>query len=265
MKRIMITGASGILGRHVVSCLRLRLPDAELITFKGDLTEPDNVHRQVGSLTDLDALIHLAAIVPVRKVEQDPARAYSVNAGGTIQLLGAVVEAGLRPFVFHCSTGHVYAPSGEPLNESAPTAPHSLYGRTKWMGETAAMDICTAAPIPLCVGRLFSIHDPAQTGDYLRPTMERRLKTENLDEPFHLHGADSVRDFLPASHAAELIVRLCLARAEGIVNIGSGNGTRIRDFVQSLSERPLNIVPRGQPNQLVADVSLMRQKLVSCP
>lgn len=257
--RVLVTGAGGILGRHVVRHLVRLAPQAEVIANTADLTNPEAVQAQIATAQPLDKVIHLAALVPVASVKADPTRAYAVNVGGTINLLSAL-EGQKADFLF-CSSSHVYAPSAEAISEDAEKAPASFYGRTKWLAESIAADICEATGRAFCAARVFSIHDPDQTGSFLRPAIERRLAEENLDEPFLLPGGDSARDFLPAARAAELVVRLALASATGPVNVGSGKGTTIRDFVQGLSPQPLDIRATGGADTLIADISRLRQIL----
>ncbi|WP_313197884.1 NAD-dependent epimerase/dehydratase family protein [Rhizobium sp.] len=256
--RILVTGAGGILGRHVISHLARLSPDAEVIINKVDLTSLDAVRAQYAAAA-VDKIIHLAALVPVASVKADPARAYAVNVGGTINLLSAL-EGQKASFVF-CSSSHIYAPSAEPICEEAEKTPASLYGRTKWQAESVAADICDATGRAFLATRLFSIHDPAQTGSFLRPSIERRLANEDLTQPFDLPGGDSIRDFLPAEKAAEYVVRLALSSATGPVNVASGNCTTIRDFVQGLSPHPLEIRATGSADTLVANISRLRQIL----
>lgn len=257
--RVLVTGAGGILGRHVVRHLASLAPDADVIINKADLTSPDAIRAEISATEPFDKVVHLAALVPVASVRADPARAYAVNVGGTVNLLAALEGQGVS-FLF-CSSSHVYAPSAGPIPEDGKKAPASLYGRTKWAAESAAADICEATGRAFCAARVFSIHDPAQTGSFLRPSIERRLAQEDLTCPFLLPGGESVRDFLPAGRAAELVVRLALASATGPVNVGSGRGTTIRDFVQGLSPRPLDIRATGDADTLVADISRLRQIL----
>ncbi|WP_417684497.1 NAD-dependent epimerase/dehydratase family protein [Roseibium sp.] len=252
---ILITGATGIVGRHVRTRLQACAPKAMLHSFRGDVCQPDDLARFIDKLEQLDLVINLAAVVPVDQVSSDPARAYAVNVGGGINLLDQILQAGHQPYVFQCSSSHVYKASESPLSEMAPTEPVSVYGKTKLMAEQAISDICAAAGLTLGIGRVFSIHDPKQTGSFLRPSIERRLATEDLTCPFELHGADSVRDFLTAEEAAEFIVRLTLSRYRGIINIASGAPLKIRDFVQSLTKAPLDIRHLGPKNRLVADIS----------
>jgi nucleoside-diphosphate-sugar epimerase len=257
--RVLISGTGGILGRHVVRHFAQYAPDAEIIASKVDLTDRDATRAAIAALPPIDKVVHLAALVPVASVKADPARAYAVNVGGTINLLSAL-EGHPATFLY-CSSSHIYAPSSLPIGEDAEKAPPSFYGRTKWVGESVAADICEASGRAFCAARVFSIHDPEQTGSFLRPSIERRLAEEDLSQPFTLPGGDSVRDFLPAADAAALVVRLALSTATGPVNVGSGRGTTIRDFVQGFSPRPLDIRAIGGSDTLVADISRLRQLL----
>ncbi len=255
MQRILVTGSNGIIGSHVC-----RTPGAwpvpiEIIPFKGDLTNPAETQAAVADAGPVDGVIHLGAMVAVDDVRADPARAYAVNVSGTVHLLGSFARSGQRPHVFQCSSAHVYAPHPTAISEDAATEPVSPYGRTKLMAEIAARDICAAHKIPLCIGRVFSIHDPAQTGSYLRPSITRRLAQEDLDQSFELPGADSIRDFLTAEQAAQIIVKLVSAQYAGVVNIASGKPIRIRDFVQDLAPCTLDIRHTGVQDCLLADIT----------
>ena len=263
--RIYITGSRGILGRHVCSALTERLPGCELVRNNADLTNLKEIREALCAAGPIDLVVHLAALVPVDEVQADPARGYAVNTAGTINLLAALAEAeketGLTARLLHCSTGHVYLAQNRPIREDDPTDPISLYGKTKLLGEQAARAICFETGRSLCVTRLFSMHDPAQQGNYLRPALERRFRTRDPSAPFELYGAGSLRDFLTAEAAADQLVRLALSRTEGVVNLGSGHAQTVADFAQSLSDLPLNIKPKGTDNSLVPDVTLLHEIL----
>ncbi|MDE0471029.1 MAG: NAD(P)-dependent oxidoreductase [Ekhidna sp.] len=250
--RIFVTGANGILGRYVCKWLRVYRPKVHIIKNTADITDINEVQETVEKNYPLDMVIHLAAIVPVSKVQAKPELAYRVNVGGTINLLEAIIQK--KPKFVYCSSAHVYDYSEYPILEESPMAPQSIYGRTKMIAEMAATDIAKSFDIPLSIPRVFSIHDPAQTGTYLRPTLEKRLSTEDLSQPFKLIGAKSIRDILTAEEAARRLVIVSLSSYLGKVNIGSGHGTKIEDFVQSLSYIDLDIEPVGQGNQLVANI-----------
>jgi nucleoside-diphosphate-sugar epimerase len=256
--RILLTGASGTVGSHL-SKMFSEAPEVEsLFIFTGDITNMADVREIFNKTGRIDALVNLAAIVPVESVKANPEKAYAVNVGGAINLATVLIEQKNTKYFFQCSTSHVYAPATVPLSELASTVPHSVYGRTKYLAELALTDIACAHGLTLCCGRLFSIHDPSQKGSFLRPRIESRLRTENLKEPIAVHGANSLRDFLTAKEAAKIIQKLVLANFEGIINIASGQTTSVRDFVQSLSPVKLDIVHVGKQDCLSADTSKLR-------
>ena len=252
---ILITGSGGIIGRHIVEKLRLLYKKSDIVLFEGDLADMSQTQSVIKNAGSIKSVIHLAAMVSVDAVKADPARAYSINVGGTVNLLGALAQSCQTPHVFHCSSAHVYEPKSNAISEEAETTPLSLYGRSKLLAEIAAKDICASYGMPLCIGRIFSIHDPCQKGPYLRPSVMKRLSQENLNIPFELPGADSIRDFLTAQEAAQLILSLTVAKYCGIINIGSGKPTPIRDFVQGFTTKKLDIRHTGKKNCLLADTT----------
>ncbi len=249
-KSILLTGSTGTLGAHVHRCLETA--GHSVTPFRGNLLDPDKVLAQIEA-AEFDTVAHFAAMVPVKQVEADPAKAYAVNVSGTIHLLQAL-SAQQRPCqFFYASSSHVYAPKNTPIDESAPLEPLSLYGRTKLRAEQIAQDICKSAEIPFTSARIFSFYDDRQKPPFLYPSIKARLANEDLSQPFELYGADSQRDLSSAEKLAEKLAALISSDAHGIYNIGSGKGTRIRDFVQSLSPQPLNIIAKGTPDTLVAN------------
>jgi len=230
--------------------------------FGGDVREPRELAAWLGS-SRFDTVIHLAALVPTQSVQADPARAFQVNVGGTANLIAAAATMETKPWVFYASSSHVYQPQAAPLSESAPTIPTHPYGVSKLMGEQVFAICAAAAGLPCCIGRIFSFYHASQAGSFLYPSLMRRFAAEDLEKPFPLFGADDVRDISPAEALAAYIVALAEKRATGIVNIGSGAGTRIADFVQAHAPKPLRIVPASTaaPTSVVADISRLHQLL----
>lgn len=260
--KIYITGSGGIVGRHALKVLAELAPGAEVIRNTANLTNLSEIEASIAAAGPLDLVIHLAAMVPVAEVNADPARAYAVNAGGTVNLLSALAGSPARLLL--CSSSHVYASQDAPIAETAETTPVTVYGQSKLMAEQAALEICAASGRSLCIGRVFSIHDPGQTGSYLRPSLEKRLAEADPDAEFELYGAEGLRDFLTAEEAARYLVRLALSEAEGVVNVASGKPLTVAGFAQSLASFPLKITPLGQSSNLVADVSRLHEIFGEC-
>lgn len=258
--RIGLTGGRGILGR--IAIRKLLAADHQVSEFAGDVCDLAALESWVAEAR-ADAVLHFAAVVPTQVVLADPARAFRVNVGGTANLISALAACERKPWLFYASSSHVYRPQPEPLREDAPVSPINPYGLSKRMGEQVVETAAGSAGLPWCVGRIFSFYHPEQTGSFLFPTLQRRFATEDLDRPFPLHGLDDVRDLSLADDLVDAIIALAERRAAGVVNVGSGRGTRIADFVQSVAPRPLLITPAssGVPTALVADIARLRQLL----
>src|SRR5256885_4812330 len=110
---ILVTGASGYLGRAVVGCLesaghQVRRLGGDLLALRSPLA-------------GIDAVIHLAAVTRVRESFEDPVRYFQVNVTGTVNLLDAV-PAGTR-FVFASSASVYGATASGPIAEDCPVDP----------------------------------------------------------------------------------------------------------------------------------------------
>ncbi len=258
--RFGLTGGRGILGRIAVKQLVELGHDVNL--FTGDVGELQALQGWVEQ-AQFDAMLHFAAVVPTQVVQNDPARAFRVNVGGTANLISALTACRSKPWLFYASSSHVYRPQQEPLREDAPVSPINPYGLSKRMGEQVVESSADTAGIPWCIGRIFSFYHPEQTGSFLYPTLRHRFATEDLSRPFPLHGVDDVRDLSLADDVVARILALAERQATGIINIGSGRGTKISDFAQSQAPQPLRIVPASSSpaTSLVADISRLRQFL----
>lgn len=253
-----ITGGRGVLGR--ILQVQLAAAGHRHDCFGGDVRESKDLAAWMHPRR-FDAIIHLAALVPTQSVQTDPARAFQVNVGGTANLIAAV--SAYKPWIFYASSSHVYQPQEAPLSESAPTAPAHPYGVSKLMGERVLAACAPAVGLDYCVGRIFSFYHPSQAGSFLYPSLLRRFVDEDLEKPFSLFGAEDIRDISPAEVLVAHIVTLAEKRATGVVNIGSGQGTRIADFAQAHAPRPLKVVNASTvpPTSLVADISHLYQLL----
>ena len=242
-----------MLGKRLVEVLQKRIENAEIIESIVDLTEKEKVEAYIGALPDLDIVFHLAAIVPIEKVNQNPFEAFSVNVGGTLNLLTSLRNRNLK-FVFS-STSHVYAPQNHAIKEDDNLSPISSYGETKLIAENLVKKISQISNWGYIIARIFSMHDSNQSGSFLRPNLEKRFISEDLTKPFHLEGGESKRDFLPTLKVAELLAQLAISNASGTFNIASGRPMKVSDFAQTLTSDNLNIISQGKSNDLYADTT----------
>jgi len=257
---IGITGASGVLGRLV--CKRLEGTGIPITAFAGDIRDVVAVRAWLEAQCP-DRLIHLAARVAVDVVERAPLDAFAVNVGGTMNLATEAARLASPPWLFVASTSHVYRPSQQALRETDPLHPQNVYAQTKVIAETTAEFIARHAPLRLCVGRIFSFYHSTQHPPFLLPAITAQLRQHDAKQPFVVRNGLDVRDMSDAGDIADMVARIALERAVGTINIGSGKGTRVLDFVKELAGEQISLVARQErePSSLVADTTRMREAL----
>ena len=249
-----ITGCTGVLGRILTSKLgELGIP---LDCFSGDISDPNQVSDWVDKARP-NRVIHFAALVPTDQVDSNPGRALAVNVFGTSNLLSAIEEIGISPWIFVASTSHVYASQNKEISENSPLGPITNYGKTKRLAEEIAEYFRSTSNQRICIGRIFSFYHKFQKKPFLYPSILERLEDHDPQEPFELRGAENIRDISNAEEVVDKILKLMNLQYEGIINIGKGSGITIREFVESVSKNPLNIVSTDNSNitRLVADTS----------
>ncbi len=254
MHNIGITGSSGVIGKIFIK--KLKEKKMSYSCFEGDICSKEDIKRWVNR-NDLEAVIHFAAIVPTIEVKENPKKAYEVNVEGTRNLINEIKNSKQNPWVFYASTSHVYKSKDTPINESDKIEPVSIYGELKYKAE----EILAKTYKNLCIGRIFSFYHKTQKKPFLYPNIVGRLKSEDLSKPFELYGANSVRDFLNAETVTEIVIKLMMKKVKGIYNIGSGKGTIIKDFVQNITDKKLDIKKMGKSDYLVADITKLNVAL----
>jgi UDP-glucose 4-epimerase len=230
MTRLGITGIRGVLGRSV----QRWWPDAECVGLDGDVRDAAALRDWVNG-TELDGVLHFAAIVPLGRVEADPLTAFDVNVRGTWQLLDALKDRNIWTFI--ASSSHVYAPRDEPIGEEAATRPASLYGLTKLHAEQAAAAWAVRFDMSVSIGRIFSFSGPGQAASYLLPSLVERIRQAKPGEHLPLRGSRNVRDFLTTRQVVAAVRHLFERRASGVYNIGTGVGTSVARLAQATSRR----------------------------
>jgi dTDP-4-dehydrorhamnose reductase len=149
MKRILVTGAEGLLGSEVVRCARAR--GYEVVGAARtdlDVTDANAVRRALGdghadageaARRTFTAVVHCAAYTAVDGAEAEVEQAWRVNRDGTRHVARAAAEAGVR--LVYVSSDYVFDGSNRvPYTPEADARPLGVYGRTKLLGEVEAME-----------------------------------------------------------------------------------------------------------------------------
>ncbi|MGP8245864.1 MAG: UDP-glucose 4-epimerase GalE [Bryobacteraceae bacterium] len=297
--KILVTGGAGYIGSHTV---RLLLDQGHDVTVVDNLSKGYRENVPEGRLVEMDiadtkglaavlketgaeAVVHFAAFIAVGESMREPARYFSNNVCGSLSLVAAMVEAGVKHVVFS-STAAVYGnPHATPIAETFPIQPVSAYGESKVMVETLLrwfdeihgitnvrlryFNACGADP----EGRLGERHEPET---HLIPLV---LRAVTNGRPMTVFGDDyetsdgtCIRDYihvndLAQAHIQALEYLLAGGRSDAF-NVGSGSGHSVLDIIRAVEEVtgkkvPYTIGPRreGDPPILVAASDKLRTKL----
>lgn len=187
--RILVTGATGFVGRHLLTALRNQ-SDAELFALDRAPGRPlAGVNLLVVDLLDpvaLNALIadvrpghiyHLAGFASPAKSFHDPQAAWRGNLTATLNLYEAVAAAGLRPRILAVTSGQVYGdqPADRPLTEDSPLLPNNPYAASKAAADLAGFQYFANPGLPILRARPFNHLGPGQSPDYAVANFARQL------------------------------------------------------------------------------------------
>jgi UDP-glucose 4-epimerase len=272
--RVLVTGGTGFIGRHVVADL---LAHGHAVTTLARSAAPPDwpcAHLRMDVLDaaaqvaarDAEGIVHLAAVPDVGISLQQPYAASLINAAGTLNVLEGARAGGARVVLF--SSQRVYAASARPLAEDAPLADDNPYAVSKRVAEQWLAMYHSLYGVPTVALRGFSIYGPGQfvqagSGGVVSILTQRALAglPLEIDSP-------AIRDLTEVRDAA-LAVRLALsvpAAVGGVYNVGTGVTTSLfalaeRVVATSGSRSAIRPPPAGQPTGYVADLTRARADL----
>jgi len=232
MEVCALTGSTGVIGKK----LRKNLP-FKFYNFRGNITNLKTVKKWVNG-KDFDLIIHLAAIVPTRKVNKNYLKAKKVNIKGTENLINALLKKKIKPkWFFFASTSHVYGigKKYKKLREKNKTHPTNKYGITKKISEDIIKKKLKKSKIQFCIGRIFSVTDTTQKPPYLIPSLEKKIKKSK--NTLLLKDLNHFRDFITTNNISSAIKILYKKKKTGVFNIGSGKYFFLKDIAQLIAKK----------------------------
>jgi nucleoside-diphosphate-sugar epimerase len=260
-----ITGQRGVLG----SILYSRLVQAGIRTesFSGDINDSETLTAWFGDRR-FSHFFHFAAVVPVTVVEADPLAAYRTNAIGSFDVCRNVLLTQPQCWLFHCSSSHVYRPTSQPIaiTEEQTPDPLTFYGVTKLAAERIIEAPLKQLSAPFCIGRIFSFSHRRQEEPYLVPSLRSKIQQLRDGDTLDVSNPSSVRDIQDAETVIDCVLHLAVRRAQGVVNIGTGEGKSVRDIALSIARTlgkniTVTGIDRDAPGSLIADTRKLRSLL----
>jgi dTDP-6-deoxy-L-talose 4-dehydrogenase (NAD+) len=240
VKTILVTGASGFIGRHVLAELARHPVQIVAVTREASkLAAWSNTVRIVEHDIDLidsgffyqigrpDILIHLAwGGLPNYKSSHH----FEIELPRQYRFLKAMIEAGLDSLLV-IGTCLEYGMRSGPLSEDMDTRPTNPYGYAKDALQKQLMFLKANFPFKLTRARLFYMYGEGQPQTALYPQLKEAVSRN--DRVFNMSGGEQLRDYLPVFEVARLIVELAKRRLDtGVVNLCSGKPISVRNLVE---------------------------------
>jgi UDP-glucose 4-epimerase len=287
--KFLITGVAGFLGSALANQLAR---EGQQVRGLDDLStgNPDSLYEDVHFtrgdvndrpklwtlLQDVDCVYHLAARVSVPESVLYPREYNAVNVGGTVSLMEAMRDVGVRRVVL-ISSGAVYGDQGQqPLKESAILNPGSPYAVSKLSSEYYIRTIGRLWRIETVILRVFNAYGPGQNLPPAHPpVIPNFLRQAVRGGTIVVHSDGSqTRDYVFVDDVVRAMVAGATAPSikESIINVGSGTETSVRSLarvVKDLTNSQAEVVynPRSEAgvSRMCADLTLAREKLSYTP
>ena len=313
MKTILVTGAAGYIGSH--TCVELLANGYQVVGIDNLCNSKTEAIERVKSIANkplsfyevdildkqelstvfrehkIDAVIHFAGLKAVGESSQIPAAYYENNVSGSITLLQVMAEFNCQTIVFS-SSATVYGPDAPiPYEETLPTAPSNVYGRTKHMVEEILKDLCNATSSRWQVSLLryfnpIGAHpsgkigeDPQGIPNNLMPfiaqvAVGKREYLSIFGDDYDTVDGTGVRDYIHVVDLAKGHVKALDKMFENtssgfnVYNLGAGKGFSVLEIVKAFEKEngikiPYKIAPRrtGDLPEFYANASLALNEL----
>lgn len=277
MRRVLVTGASGFVGRPALGALAARGFDVHAVARGAPDDATPGITWHAADLLDaarrrsvLDAvgashLLHLAWYAEPGAFWS--ARENAAWVAATVALVDEFALAGGRRATLAGTCAEYDWTAPGPLAEDAPLAPATYYGTCKDATRRVVEGLAAAAGLSLAWGRIFFVFGPGEDARRLVAGVARALVA---GERAATSAGAQRRDFLHVDDVAGAFAALLDSPVEGAVNIASGEAASVRAVAEALAQaagRPdlldVGAVPRraGEPEEIVADVSRLRDEV----
>lgn len=222
MTSVLVTGASGFVGRYL--CAKLAHDGHEVFTYSTRYEQDIRNYEQLRAFVAMvqpEEIHHLAAQAYVPEASTNPSRAYEVNVLGTLNLLEAVRQTGLRSRIHVAGTSEEYGYDRDSaiLDEQSLPLPTTPYGASKLAATQLAMTYAHMYGMNIVVTRAWNHTGPSQPSVYAIPSFARRIAQIERNGGLLLHGnLDAVRNYTDVRDIIDAY-RLAIQLTPGVYNV----------------------------------------------
>lgn len=284
----LVTGGCGFIASHLVEALvkrneqvrvfdncttgatdNLEAVKNQIEFINGDLRDCEAVRKAVDGV---DYIMHQGALPSVARSVANPIRSNDVNIGGTLNILVAARDAGVKRVVYAGSSSSYGNITVLPRSENLPSQPASPYALTKYVGECYCRIFTEIYGLETVALRYFNIFGPRQIPHSPYAAVIPRFISAGLNgNPPTIDGdGEQSRDFTYVANAVHANLLACHAEAAvgTVINIGCGEQTSINRLAALIGElmrleiKPVYAPPRvGDVRHSRADISKAQRLL----
>lgn len=256
-KKILVTGADGFIGSHLVEELvnlgcnvrafvlynsfnswgwldasPKQIKD-NIEIFIGDIRDPHGIKE---AMKGCDIVLHLAALIAIPYSYHSPDTYIDTNIKGTLNIVQAARELGIEKIV-HTSTSEVYGTAQfVPITEEHPLQGQSPYSASKIGADQIAMSFYNSFSTPVAIVRPFNTYGPRQSARAVIPTVITQIA--NGKQKIKLGALNPTRDFNYVKDTVRGFIAIaeCENSVGQVINIGSNYEISIGDTVECIAE-----------------------------
>ena len=258
MIKFGITGHTGLIGSQIIKSKK----KFKFIKFNGDIRDKKDIIKWIKK-KNIDAILHLAAVVPAKFRNKDFKKVKEINYIGTKNLIDTIIKEQIKlKWFFFSSSSHVYKFYNKKilLNENSFSKPFSKYGYTKLLAEKYIVKQCNKFKIPYCIGRIFSILDAKQPKTFFFSNALKKVKKGK--KIIFFENLCHSRDFLTVNDIINAIFHLYNKKCVGIFNIASGRELSLITIVNQLCKifkKRAKIKFKSKMTYAIADIKKIKK------
>jgi len=297
---VLVTGGAGYIGSHTAKALARSLYQPVVIDnlstghvhnvkwgpfVQADICNADAVRRVLKEYR-IESVVHFAGSALVAESAARPLAYFQNNLGGTLSLLEAMLDAGVKDIVFSSTCATYGMPNRVPITEDEPQKPINPYGESKLAVERALRWMGEAGQIRWVALRYFNAAGADPEGELgeehehethliplaIEATLGKRTRLQIYGTDYSTPDGTAIRDYIHVTDLASAhlsaLEYLRSGNESRAMNLGTGYGTSVREVVtkiQAVSGHsvPATDAPRriGDPPALVASPELARKLL----
>jgi nucleoside-diphosphate-sugar epimerase len=261
MSKLLVTGASGFIGRHLVA----RLDQLGKKIVQVSRTQGFDISRDSLPLGGVDHVFHLAGITGVEKAWCHPLPFLNTNTMGTAHILEQCRGRCSVTFV----SAYIYgSPQRSPIPETEPAKVQNPYALSKLLAEEICDFYVRFYEVHVVVLRMFNVYGPGQQNSFLIPSILEQILDPQQPE-VRVKDLVPSRDYVYVSDVVEGIIMATGAASGSVFNIGSGVAYSVEDIIQRASaaagiHKSYRATGETRPREILktcADIAAIRKSI----